>query len=33
MEDNMRVIKIVVPVRDGTKWKGNTYLAEDPYGK
>ena len=32
MEDNMRVIKIVVPVRDGTKWKGNTYLAEDPYG-
>jgi len=32
MEDNMRVIKIIVPVRDGTEWKGNTYLAEDPYG-
>ena len=32
MEDNMRVLKIIVPVRDGTKWKGNTYLAEDPYG-
>jgi hypothetical protein len=31
-EDNLRVIKIVVPVRDGTKWKGNTYLPEDPYG-
>ena len=31
-EDNMRVIKIHVPVRDGNTWKGNTYLAEDPYG-
>jgi len=32
IEDNMRVIKLVVPVRDGTQWKGNNYLAEDPYG-
>ena len=31
-EDNMRVIKLVVPVQDGTKWKGNMYIAEDPYG-
>jgi hypothetical protein len=32
IEDNMRVIKIHVPVHDGNTWKGNTYLAEDPYG-
>ncbi len=32
IEDNMRIIKIHVPVRDGNTWKGNTYLAEDPYG-
>lgn len=32
IEDNLRVIKIHVPVRDGNKWKGNTYLASDPYG-
>lgn len=31
IEDNMRVIKIHVPVRDGNTWKGNSYLAEDPY--
>lgn len=33
IEDNMRVIKIHVPVRDGNKWKGNAYLAEDPYSE
>ena len=32
IEDNMRVIKIVLPVRDGTEWKGNTHVAGDPYG-
>src|SRR5690349_673437 len=32
IEDNLRVIKLVLPVKDGTKWKGNTYIAEDPYG-
>jgi len=32
IEDNLRVIKLVVPVRDGTEWKGNTYLPADPYG-
>src|SRR4030095_12077071 len=26
IEDNMRVITIVLPVREGTEWKGNTYL-------
>ncbi len=32
IENNMRVIKIHLPVRDGNTWKGNTYLASDPYG-
>jgi len=31
IEDNMRVIKLHLPVRDGNQWQGNTYLAEDPY--
>jgi len=30
-EDNMRIIKIHVPVRDGNKWKGNVYLPDEPY--
>ncbi len=32
IEDNLRVVKIHTPVRDGNKWKGNTYLPNDPYG-
>lgn len=32
IEDNLRVIKLHTPVRNGNKWKGNTYLDEDPYG-
>jgi hypothetical protein len=32
IEDNMRVVKMTVPVRDGTKWMGNRFLPEDPYG-
>jgi len=32
IEDNLRVMKIHVPVRDGNQWKGNMYLPEDPYG-
>src|SRR5258708_27533841 len=32
IEDNLRVIKIHTPVRDGNTWKGNTYLASNPYG-
>ena len=31
-EDNLRVIKIHLPVAAGNKWKGNSYLAEEPYG-
>src|SRR6266576_3654340 len=29
IEDNLRVIKLHTPVRDGNKWKGNIYLAND----
>jgi hypothetical protein len=32
VEDNLRVIKLHTPVADGNTWKGNSYLAEDPYG-
>lgn len=32
IEDNLRVIKLQIPVHDGNKWKGNTYLPNDPYG-
>lgn len=32
IEDNLRVIKIHTPVRDGNKWKGNAYLPNEPYG-
>lgn len=32
IEDNLRVIKLHTPVRDGNKWKGNSYLGDDPYG-
>lgn len=30
-ENNMRFVKARVPVRDGNSWKGNKYLAPDPY--
>jgi hypothetical protein len=30
-EDNMRVIKLVSPIKDGYNWKGNTFLATEPY--
>jgi hypothetical protein len=32
IENNLRVIKLHTPVRDGNKWNGNTYLGNDPYG-
>ena len=32
IENNQRIIRIHVPVRDGSEWKGNTYLADDPFG-
>lgn len=31
IEDNLRVIKLHLPVREGFSWKGNTHLAADPY--
>jgi hypothetical protein len=31
IEDNLRVIKMHQPVRDGYEWKGNAYLPIDPY--
>lgn len=31
VENNMRVIKLILPVKTGTTWKGNRYLSEDPY--
>lgn len=31
VEDNLRFIKLQAPVREGTTWRGNTYLPTDPY--
>lgn len=31
VEDNLRMIKLQSPIREGTSWKGNTYLPHDPY--
>jgi hypothetical protein len=32
VDDNLRVIKLHLPIRDGFSWKGNNYLPDDPYG-
>ena len=32
IEDNLRFIKLHLPIRDGNSWKGNKYLPADPYG-
>jgi hypothetical protein len=32
IEDNLRFIKMHMPVKDGFNWKGNKYLPTDPYG-
>lgn len=32
VEDNLRFIKLHLPVRDGFSWKGNRNLPSDPYG-
>ena len=32
IEDNLRFIKMHMPVKDGFSWKGNKYLSADPYG-
>ncbi len=31
IEDNLRVIKLHAPFREGFTWKGNRYLSNDPY--
>jgi hypothetical protein len=31
-EDNLRFIKLHLPIRDGYSWKGNKYLPDDAYG-
>ena len=30
-EDNLRFIKLHLPIKDGYTWKGNMYLPEEPY--
>mgnify|MGYP001157815780 CR=1 FL=1 len=32
VEDNLRFIKMHLPVKNGYNWKGNKYLPPDPYG-
>jgi len=32
VEDNLRFIKMHLPLRSGFSWKGNKYLPTDPYG-
>ena len=32
IEDNLRFIKLHLPITDGFSWKGNSYLPQDPYG-
>lgn len=31
VEDNQRVVKLITPLKEGTKWKGNQYLPNEPY--
>jgi hypothetical protein len=32
IEDNLRFIKMHMPLKNGFSWKGNRYLPTDPYG-
>lgn len=32
IDDNMRVIKLHMPLNEGFQWKGNKYLFDNPYG-
>lgn len=32
IEDNFRTIRLHLPLKEGTSWKGNRYLAAEPYG-
>ncbi len=31
LQDNLRFIKLMAPIDEGFSWKGNSYLAFDPY--
>jgi hypothetical protein len=31
IDDNLRVIKLHLPIKEGYQWKGNSYLPNDPY--
>ncbi len=31
VDNNQRVVKLVTPVKEGTAWKGNQYLPEEPF--
>lgn len=31
IEDNMRVIKMHLPIKEGYQWPGNSYLPDNPY--
>jgi hypothetical protein len=31
IEDNLRVIKMHLPIKEGYQWKGNSYLPDEPY--
>lgn len=31
IEDNLRMVKLVTPIKEGTTWHSNQYLAADPY--
>jgi len=31
IDDNLRVIKLHAPIKEGFEWKGNTYLPNEPY--
>ena len=31
MEDNLRVIKLHMPMKDGFSWKGNSFVPNNPY--
>src|SRR5690242_6865174 len=31
IQDNLRFIKLMLPIKEGFSWKGNSYLPFDPY--
>jgi hypothetical protein len=31
IQDNLRFIKLIMPIKDGFSWTGNSYLPYDPY--